>query len=111
MSEKIDYSLEQMRDQFDSMVGDTDYNLFFNIQALAYNWEWWSNWWTNYGRRVFPLDEWQKMGFDRHSVIADPMFMDPEHDDYRLQPESPAFKLGFQPIDIEKIGLRDKERR
>jgi len=28
----------------------------------------------------------------------------PEKDDYRLRDDSPAFKLGFQPIPIEKIG-------
>ena len=56
--------------------------------------------------KVIPLDEWQKLGFDTHSLIADPLFVDAEHDDYQLKPESPAFKLGFQPIDLTRIGLR-----
>lgn len=47
---------------------------------------------------------WQAAGMDRHSVIADPKFVDAAHDDYRLQPDSPAFALGFQRIPIEKIG-------
>ena len=51
-----------------------------------------------------PWDEWQKKGYDQHSVAADPLFVDADHDDYRLRPESPAFALGFQPIPIEKIG-------
>ena len=54
-----------------------------------------------------PLDEWQSlqaMGFDRHSLVADPFFVAPEKDDWRLRPDSPAFKLGFQPIPVEKIG-------
>jgi hypothetical protein len=53
------------------------------------------------------LDEWaswQALGGDRHSVIADPKFLAPEKDDYRLAPDSPAFALGFQPIPVEKIG-------
>ncbi|MEW6356677.1 MAG: right-handed parallel beta-helix repeat-containing protein [Planctomycetota bacterium] len=53
------------------------------------------------------LDEWESwksLGFDQHSVVADPMFVNPEKDDYRLRPESPAFKLGFKPIPIENIG-------
>jgi hypothetical protein len=57
--------------------------------------------------QVQALDEWaswQAMGCDRHSLIADPQFVAPEKDDYRLQPGSPAFKLGFQPIPVEKIG-------
>jgi hypothetical protein len=53
------------------------------------------------------LDEWQSwqaLGGDRHSVIADPKFLAPEKDDYRLAPDSPAWALGFQPIPVEKIG-------
>jgi parallel beta-helix repeat protein len=58
-------------------------------------------------REVESLDEWaswQALGMDRHSVIADPLFVNAAKDDYRLQPGSPAFKLGFQPIPVEKIG-------
>ena len=47
---------------------------------------------------------WQATGLDRHSVIADPLFVDSARDDYRLRPESPAFALGFKPIPVEKIG-------
>ena len=39
---------------------------------------------------------WQAMGFDTHSVFADPLFVDPESNDYRVRSESPALKLGFQ---------------
>jgi hypothetical protein len=35
----------------------------------------------------------------------DPLFVDRAHLNFRLKPESPAFKLGFQPIPVEKIGL------
>jgi len=58
-------------------------------------------------RAATVLDEWQAWqdeGWDRNSVIADPLFVDPANDDYRLKPESPAFKLGFEPIPVEKIG-------
>jgi len=48
--------------------------------------------------------EWRKLGFDTHSIVSDPLFVDPENDDYRLKPDSPAFELGFQPIPMEKIG-------
>ncbi len=51
------------------------------------------------------LKEWQRLGFDRHSVIADPMFIDPANDDYRLKPESPALKLGFKNFDMNNFGL------
>jgi len=54
---------------------------------------------------------WQKLGFDVHSQIADPKFVDPANDDYRLQPDSPAFALGFQPIPVDKIGPYDDPMR
>jgi len=38
-------------------------------------------------------------------VSEDPLFVDAAGGDYRLQPESPAFKLGFKPIPVERIGL------
>jgi hypothetical protein len=56
---------------------------------------------------IRPLDQWQSLqalGWDRHSVVADPLFVAPEKDDWRLKPESPAFKLGFKPIPVDKIG-------
>jgi parallel beta-helix repeat protein len=47
---------------------------------------------------------WRALGFDADSVVADPLFVDRDRDDFRLRPESPALKLGFQPIPFEKIG-------
>ena len=44
------------------------------------------------------------MGFDRNSVVADPLFVDPKNDDYRLDANSPAWKLGFKAIPVDKIG-------
>ena len=45
------------------------------------------------------LEEWQKRGLDTHSLVADPLFADPEHGDFTLKPGSPAAKIGFQPIE------------
>jgi len=62
---------------------------------------------------VFPagsLDQWREAGHDRNSVIADPLFMDAAKDDYRLRPESPAWKLGFQRIPVEKIGPQGMDK-
>ena len=56
---------------------------------------------------VETMDEWrslQTMGFDRNSLVADPLFVAPEKDDWRLRPDSPAFKIGFQSIPVDKIG-------
>ncbi len=51
------------------------------------------------------LAQWQARGHDRHSLIADPKFVDAAEHDFRLQPDSPAFQLGFVPIDTGQIGL------
>ncbi|MBC7287665.1 MAG: right-handed parallel beta-helix repeat-containing protein, partial [Armatimonadetes bacterium] len=50
-------------------------------------------------------EEWVEMGKDVHSVVADPLFVDAEHRDFRLRPDSPALKLGFKPIDMSRTGL------
>lgn len=61
-----------------------------------------------------PLDEWEawrELGLDVNSVVADPLFVDPEADDYRLRPDSPAFALGFEPIPVERIGPYEDDLR
>jgi hypothetical protein len=58
-------------------------------------------------REAILMDEWeawQTQGMDLHSLVTDPRFVDAAKDDYRLRPESPALKLGFEPIPVDKIG-------
>jgi hypothetical protein len=58
---------------------------------------------------VFPagsLEDWQRLGFDKHSRIADPRFANPGHDDFHLKPDSPARALLFQPLDLASVGPR-----
>jgi len=50
--------------------------------------------------------QWLEAGYEAHSVVADPLFVEAAHDDYRLEPESPALKLGFKPIDVSRIGAQ-----
>jgi len=52
------------------------------------------------------LEDWQAAGMDAESVVADPLFVDPENGDFTLKPESPALKLGFRPIDVSIVGPR-----
>lgn len=57
-----------------------------------------------------PLDELisrHAEGWDKNSPIADPKFLDWKNDDFRLKPEAPAFKLGFDAIPVAKIGVRE----
>ena len=56
------------------------------------------------------LEEWQGRGMDRHSKVADPLFVDAENADFRLKPGSPAADIGFKPIDTSKVGLTPESR-
>jgi hypothetical protein len=56
--------------------------------------------------RQFNLEEWQALGHDVHSIFADPLLADPENGDFRLSPQSPAFRLGFKEFDTQCFGLQ-----
>ncbi len=53
------------------------------------------------------LVQWQALGFDVNSEVADPQFLDVEGHDFRLGSNSPALKVGFVPVDLTKIGIRE----
>ncbi len=60
-------------------------------------------------RQAQPLNEWdawQAEGWDQGSLVADPKFLNPAKDNFRLQAGSPAFQLGFKAIPVEKIGIQ-----
>lgn len=52
------------------------------------------------------MRQWNKMGFDRHSLICDPMIKDINKHDFTLEQNSLAFDLGFNAIDITDVGPR-----
>ena len=56
------------------------------------------------------LEQWRARSHDANSLVADPLFVAPEHFDFRLKPESPALKLGFKPIDLRQVGVRKVNR-
>lgn len=45
-----------------------------------------------------PLSQWQKLGMDKNSLIANPLFVAPQTGNFQLQSRSPALKLGFNPL-------------
>ena len=82
----------------DRVVSESDWNIFFHVGSgdLAGG-----------EKPVTPegnFAQWQEAGYDRNSLVADPIFANPTADDYQLKPESPALKLGFKPIPLDKIG-------
>ncbi len=71
-----------------------DYNLYYMVGGKEFDWP---------GDRTFA--QWQQWtGQDTHSIIADPLFVDPKNGDFRLKPGSPAERIGFKPIDTSRIG-------
>ncbi len=49
--------------------------------------------------------------FQDNLLDADPLFIDAQNLNFQLRDESPAWKLGFERIPIEKIGLYKDDRR
>jgi len=72
-------------------VGESDYNLFWDVSGKQ----------PPLGKPTW--EEWLGLGLDAHSVFADPLFVDPAHDNYELKSDSPAFKLGFVKLDLSKV--------
>lgn len=97
--------------------GDADYDA--RVTALSLHFQFHSSQgWAEISdlrlEEVEPASEWeawQMAGADRHSVVADPLFIDAARGDFRLKPESPALKLGFEPIPFDKIGPYQDEAR
>jgi len=85
-------------------LAECDFNLYWNTGGLDL---------ANTEQTLTPegnFAQWQAAGFDRNSLITDPKFVNPQADDFRLQPDSPALKLGFKPIPLERMGIKGFSR-
>lgn len=79
-------------------LAECDFNLYWHTGGLDL---------ARTERAITPegnFAKWQALGFDKNSLITNPMFVAPDKSDFRLHPRSPAFQLGFQPIPIERMG-------
>lgn len=84
--------------QKDSVNFHMDYNLYWNKKSPADS--------VRFATWTFP--DWKARGQDTHSKIADPLFVDPVKGNFALRPDSPAFALGFRPIDMSTAGPRKR---
>ncbi len=75
----------------------SDLNLFWSVKGKIY---------FELAGKKLSLNRWRAMGRDTHSIVADPKFRNIKKRDLRLAPNSPAFKLGFVPIDLSEVGPR-----
>lgn len=51
------------------------------------------------------IPEWQQKGHDVNSVVSDPLFVNLELGNYKLNKNSPAFKLGFKEFALDNFGV------
>jgi len=77
-----------------------DYNLYYagGQDPKISNWN---------QRTAFPFtwSQWKSAGLDAHSVVADPMFVDPSKGDYTVKDGSPALTLGFKNFPMTGFGV------
>jgi hypothetical protein len=78
-----------------------DWNIYFDSRSDAKG--------MNFGNSS--LEKWREQGSDRNSILVDPSFVSPKENDFRLQPNSPALKLGFEPIDVSTFGISRGQSR
>lgn len=55
------------------------------------------------------LEEWQNLGREEGSIVADPQFADPEEFRFGIPNESPALEIGFTPFDPAEAGVYGAE--
>jgi len=72
---------------------DTDYNIYYCASEPDLS--------------TKMLEKQQSDGVDAHSLATDPLFVDPANGNFRLRPDSPALELGFIPLDLSKVGLKE----
>jgi hypothetical protein len=77
---------------------DIDYNIYYNpllpLDSIKFN--------------TLTWQQWQQKGKDVHSLYTDPLFKDPAHYNFTISPNSPALRLGFEPIDMSEVGPRKR---
>jgi hypothetical protein len=68
-------------------------------------------WGQEVDRNLFTTSEGDRLKFadkgcDAHSLVGDPLFVDPAKGDYRVRDGSPALALGFQNFPMDQFGVQ-----
>jgi hypothetical protein len=85
------------KDRWKNVKAHIDYNCYWNAHGET----------PDFAEMSF--NEWQKLGRDKHSLITDPLFVDPEQFDFRFRNLSVAGKIKFKPFDYTKAGVYGSE--
>lgn len=63
----------------------------------------WGGQWDDIEEKARPF-----LTIENNLIDVDPLFVDAANQNFNLQPNSPAFKIGFEKIPFDQIGLRKK---
>ncbi|UCG33888.1 MAG: PDZ domain-containing protein [Phycisphaerales bacterium] len=66
-----------------------DYNLVHQVGVVAH-----------------PAEKLRAFGGDKHSLVADALFLDPVAGDFRIKEGSPALRLGFKNFPMDQFGVK-----
>ena len=68
----------------------------------------WNLFWNPNMSEADAAKQFREGAVNAHSLWADPKFVDPARGDFRLRPDSPALRIGFEPIDFRDVGPRGR---
>lgn len=87
-----------LQDQGETLAGpweqghlDIDYNMYWHLKGKPV-----------FGKYTF--EEWKNKK-EKHSIVADPLFIAPEKDDYRFKSSKNIKKIRFRPFDLSLVGV------
>jgi Right handed beta helix region/GH141 insertion domain len=73
-----------------------DKNVYYSVSGAPVEFSKWA------------FKDWQARGQDLHSLMANPLFVDPERGVFTLERGSPALTMGFKPIDVSTVGPKGR---
>ncbi len=93
------YGISNLTNDIKNKVPTLDYNLFYNNGSDPKLCQW-----LNRSSFPFTWSQWKAAGLDANSVVADPMFVNPDAGDYTVKDGSPALTLGFKNFPMTGFG-------